>query len=144
MVVALTEAIDPQEMVGRLQEQVPAGFTITACYPHDPQAAPPPEPMQHYHIQLRDGFFSRKHLDSFFDAAEVLFEKKNKKGRPVVVDLKQALVHVEILDDRQARLAMGRQNQQTVRPAQVMRTVFHLSEGHIRSAIVTKQKGPHV
>ena len=144
MVVALTEAIQPEEMVSRLQERLPSGFTITACDRWDPQVELSRQATERYHIQLRDGFFSQKELDSFFNASEVPFEKKNKKGRLVVVDLKRAVVEIEVLDDRQARIALRRENRQTVRPAQVMKNVFHLTDGQILSAIVTKQKGRYV
>ena len=144
LVVVLTETVDPQSMAERLQAQLPAGLVINGCFPHDKTGQPTPEAIEHYHVQLSDGFFNQNDLDSFFDAEEILIEKKHKKGKAVVVDLKKAVVRIELLDDRQARMSLTRDNQQTVRPAQVIKKLFHLSEPQLLAAIVTKEKRSRV
>ena len=144
MVVVLTETVDPEDMASRLQKQLPSGLGINGCFPYDKTIQTGRKTAEHYHVQLSDGFFNQNDLDSFFDADEVHVEKKNKKGNVVVVDLKKAVVRLELLNDRQASMSLSKDNQQTVRPAQVIKELFHLSEAQLLSAIVTKRKGSHV
>ena len=144
MTVLLTEAVDPEQLGARLQDQLPAGLEISGCRPYEKTGLPEHDAIQSYFVQLSDGFFNPNDLDSFFDAEAVLIEKKNKKGKTVVVDLKRAVTNIEIIDDRQARMSLKIDNQQTVRPAQVLKTLFYLTESQILSAIVTKRKSIHV
>jgi len=144
MVVALDEAMEPETLTLRIKEQFPDGLEITGCTTLDKKTSGSEAVQERYHIELRDGFFNQKDLDSFFEKSEIKIEKTNKKGKPVVVDLKKAINGIELVDRRRAQMSVGRDNQQMVRPAQVLRTVFHLSESQILTAVITKQKGRHV
>jgi calcineurin-like phosphoesterase len=99
---------------------------------------------QHYHVYLRDGFFSKNQLDSFFDQEEAIIEKKNKKGKRIVVDLKKAVAAIHVVNDKEVTMVLGKDNHQTVRPALVLKTIFQLPERQILTATITKQKGSHV
>ncbi|WP_319522734.1 TIGR03960 family B12-binding radical SAM protein [uncultured Desulfosarcina sp.] len=144
MTVVLDESMAPEKLMLRLAEQLPEGFEITGCMLLDKKPGAPEASRQRYLVELRDGFFNQKDLDSFFENAEVKIEKKNKKGKPVVVDLKKAVTEIELLDRFRARMSLGRDKQQLVRPARVLKTVFGLTEAQILTAVITKLKGRHV
>ncbi|BBO76768.1 B12-binding protein [Desulfosarcina widdelii] len=144
MVLVLNEAMAPEKLMLRVAGHLPDGFEIVGCTSFEKKSRDYEVSHQRYHVELRDGFFNQKDLDSFFENKELKIEKKNKKSKLVVVDLKKAVTEIELLDQRQARMSLGKDNQQTVRPAQVLKTVFHLSESQILTAVITKQKGCHV
>jgi radical SAM family uncharacterized protein/radical SAM-linked protein len=144
MVVVLDEAMDPKELMFRIKGKLPDGFEITECTTLAKKASGSEASPLQYHVELRDGFFKQKDLDFFFENTEIKIEKTNKKGKPVVVDLKKAITGIELLDQRRARMSLERENQQMVRPAQVLKAVFHLSESQILTAVITKLKGCHV
>lgn len=144
MVVVLDEAMVPEKLMFRVAEHLPDGFEIVGCTTFEKKSRDSEVSHQPYHVELRDGFFNPKDLNSFFEKRELKIEKKNKKGKPVIVDLKNAVTEIELLDMRQARMSLGKDNQQTVRPAQVLKTVFHLTDSQILTALITKQKGSHV
>ena len=144
MMVVLEEAMAPEKLMLRLAEQLPDGFEITGCTPLDKKTGAPEASQQRYLVELRDGFFNQKDLDSFLENTEVKIEKKNKKGKPVVVDLKKAITEIELLDRCRARMSLGRDKEQLVRPAGVLKTVFGLTEEQILTAAITKLKGCHV
>jgi radical SAM-linked protein len=144
MLVTLTEAIDPGELVLRLRRQMPEGLEITRCYPYVSKTASDLIEKQHYQVELKDGFFMQKDLDWFYRQQSVNIERKSKKGRKIVVDLKKAASEIRLLDSRHVVMILGKDNNRMVRPKHVMRTVFNLSERQILTAIITKRKMNHV
>jgi radical SAM-linked protein len=144
MRVTLTEAMDPSELVFRLRRQLPKGIEITGCSPYVKQTLSVREEPLHYAVELKDGFFQQKDLDWFFGQQSVTIERKSKRGRRVVVDLSKAVSEIELLDNRHAVMTLGKNNNLMVRPAQVMKSVFNLTEQEIFRAIITKRRSNHV
>ncbi|MBC2711343.1 MAG: TIGR03960 family B12-binding radical SAM protein [Desulfosarcina sp.] len=144
MLVTLTESMDPEELIFRLRRQMPNGLEITGCSPYVRKNALELEDNQHYRVELKDGFFLQKDLDCFFGQQSVTIERKSKKGRLVVVDLKKAVSEIQLLDNHHAFMTLGTDNNLMVRPAHVMKTVFNLTDQQILAAISTKRKTNHV
>jgi hypothetical protein len=57
--------------------------------------------------------------------------------------LKKAVSQIELLDGRHLTLHLAKDGNHTVRPAQVLRKIFQLTEEQILSAIITKKKANH-
>jgi radical SAM-linked protein len=144
MVLVLTEAVDPEKMIARLNPQLPNGLEICSVSPYDGDNTTNRSPYQTYHVQLRGGLFNQTDLDWFFEQKSVTIGKKNKKGKPVVVDLKAAIGDIRLLNNRHVRMSLGRHNNRMVRPAMVLKTVFNLTEQQILTAIITKKKADYV
>jgi len=144
MVVVLTVPVDPGNLASQLQRQLPGGLEVNGCSAETGPSAPDQDKLQHYRVELRDGFFYQKELDWFLGQQFVNIERKSKKGRPVTVDLKKAVADIKLLDKRHALMSLGRNNNLMVRPAQVLKTVFNLTEAQILTAIITKRKTNHV
>jgi radical SAM-linked protein len=143
MLVTLTQPIDPGELVSRLRRQMPDGLDITGCSPYIHQNALARIDTQHYRVELKDGFFMQKDLDWFLGQQSVNIERKSKKGKSVVLDLKKAVSEIKRLDDHHVVMALGTEKNRMVRPGLVMKTVFNLSDLQILTAIITKRKTNH-
>jgi radical SAM-linked protein len=144
MLVTLTESIDSGELISRLRRQMPSGLEITRCSPRINKKALERVEKQHYQVELKDGFFMQKDLDWFFGQQSVTIERKSKKGKSVVVDLKKAVSEIRLFDDQHVFMALGTDKNMLVRPGHVMKTVFKLSDLQILTAIITKRKMNHV
>jgi radical SAM family uncharacterized protein/radical SAM-linked protein len=144
MRVTLTEAVDSGELILRLQRQLPSGLEITGCSLYTKEDALDPVDKQPYRIELKDGFFMKKDLAWFLGQQSVTIERKSKKGKRVVVDLKKAVSEIRLLDDHHALMTLGTDKNLMVRPGHVMKTVFNLNELQILTAIITKRKTNHV
>ena len=144
LLVTLTESIDPGELVLRLRPQMPGGLEITGCTPEVQQKKLERDNKQAYRVELKDGFFMEKDLDWFFGQQSVTIERKSKKGKLVVVDLKKAVSEIRLLDRHQVFMSLGTDNNLMVRPGHVMKTVFNLSDRQILTAIITKRKKNYV
>jgi radical SAM family uncharacterized protein/radical SAM-linked protein len=144
MLVTLTEAIDPETMVLKLRRQLPNGLEITGCSPYTKKKALERVEKQHYHVELKDGFFKQKDLDWYIGQQSVTIERKSKKGRRVAVDLKKAVAEIRLLDNQHVFMTLGTDNNLVVRPGHVIKAVFRLSELQMRTAIITKKRMNHV
>lgn len=144
MVVVLTDTVDPEGIISRLQRQLPDGLDITDCSPYARNQLQGPDDSQPYHVKLSDGFFEQNDLDWFFGQQFVNIERKNKRGQSIVVDLKKAITDIQLLDDRHVQMTLGRDNNLLVRPAQVLKTIFNLTDQQVLDAIITKRKINHV
>jgi hypothetical protein len=144
MLITLTEAIEPGELAFRLRRQMPNGLEITDCTPYTKKKTLEPVYKQYYQIELKDGFFRQKDLDWFFGQQSVTIERKSKKGKLVIVDLKMAIREIRLLDSRHVFMALGTDKNLMVRPGHVMKTVFNLSDQQILTAIITKKITNHV
>jgi len=143
MLVTLTEPIDSGELILRLRRQMPDGLEITGCAPYVKKKSLERIDSQRYRIELKDGFFRPKDLDWFFGQQSVTIERKSKKGKQVVVDLKKAVSDITLLDDHHVFMTLGTDNNLMVRPGHVLKTVFKLSDRQILTAIITKRKTNH-
>ena len=70
-------------------------------------------------------------------------ERKNKKGS-VVVDIKEAVERLEILNPQQSIIVLKKVGSLTIRPALVMKAVFQLTDRQILTAMITKRKTEYV
>jgi radical SAM family uncharacterized protein/radical SAM-linked protein len=144
MRIILTQGMEAQDIVGRIQPHLPMGLELTNCAHLDNHRQKKPVRSQSYLVELKDGFFNGNDLEWFLNQQIVNIERKNKKGKTVVVDLKKAVDDIELIDNRRIRMSLGRDNNMLVRPAQVLNSVFELTEQQILTAIITKQKTNHV
>ncbi len=144
MLVTLTEAIDPEELRDRLGGQMPDGLEITGASANLQTASLGQKEPQRYQVELKDGFFQQKDLESFLRQRIVNIERISKKGRRVVVDLKKAVSDIHLLDNRRARMIIGTDNNLMIRPALVLKKVFSLTEQQLLAATITKRKTDHV
>jgi hypothetical protein len=123
-----------------LRRQLPNGLEITGCSPYIKKKALERVEKQHYHVELKDGFFMQKDLDWFFGQQSVTIERKSKKGKRVVVDLKKAVAEIRLLDNQHVFMTLGTDKNLMVRPGHVIKTVFRLDELQMLTAIITKKK----
>ncbi|MBR9986343.1 MAG: TIGR03936 family radical SAM-associated protein [Desulfosarcina sp.] len=144
MLVTLTEPIDSRELISRLRRQMPDGLEIISCSPYIKNKALERIDKQHYWVELKDGFFMQKDLAWFAGQQSVTIERKSKKDKLVVVDLKKAVSEIRLLDDHHVVMTLGTDNNLMVRPGLVMKTVFKLSKLQILTAIITKRKTNYV
>jgi radical SAM-linked protein len=140
MRVILTQEMGTDHILGQLQPHLPMGIELTGCYHYDKHSQIHQTQSQAYLVELKDGFFNGNKLEWFLDQQIVNIKRKNKKGKSVVVDLKKAVDDIELLDKRRIRMALGRDNNMLIRPAQVLDAVFDLTEQQILTAIITKTK----
>lgn len=144
VLVTLTEPMDPEALMFRLGRQLPEGLEICDCSPHVREKDRGPAIERMYRVELKDGFFLQKDLAWFSVQQIVNIERKGKSGRTALLDLRKIVSDIRLETDRLAVMRLGMESTRLVRPDQVMKAVFHLTDRQIATAIVTKLKADHV
>ena len=95
-------------------------------------------PKTTYSVILKDGFFDQKDLKYFQNNHEFLMTRVNKKGKQKIINQKDFVTELILVSPKEITLTLQSQNQATLRPADVLREIFHLPEDQVKLADITK------
>ncbi len=128
--------------VGRVIEgvnqELPEGLTITACsqvHRRSPELVPK---LVHYTVTLKQGIFSEAKLKDFLEKTTWPLTKTNRKGRTKTIDLRPLVKNLRLLSPKIADMSLEARPGQSVRPTDVIRHVFDLSEESLKLATILK------
>ncbi len=144
MIISLTEAMYPEEIITRLKPQMPEGIEILGCSEFSRKDTAQSHDRIGYRVKLNDGFFSENDLKSFFEKQQVYIQRTDKKGKAVQIDLKKAVEMIEIIDGQNLRMVLKKVGNRIVRPSHMLRSLFTLREEQLQSALITKRKAAYV
>ncbi|MDX9785674.1 MAG: TIGR03960 family B12-binding radical SAM protein [Desulfobacterales bacterium] len=91
-----------------------------------------------YTIMLTDGLFDPARLARFEEQPSVVVSRTNAKGKVKTIDLKQAIGQIHIQAPERLTLTLQKDGGGSARPADVLASVFELSDETIKRALVTK------
>ena len=87
---------------------------------------------------LQEGLFDSERLEAFLNASDWFYEKDGKKGRHQRLDLKRMVENIVISSEKALSLDLKTDSGKTIRPGDVMRSIFNLDVGCIQTARITK------
>jgi len=128
----------PEKVIERVNQELPDGLTITACRPAH-RRRPGPEPKHvHYEVTLKEDAFSEAKLTDFLEKKEYPLTKRNRKGRSKTIDLRPLVQEIRLLSPKRADMILEEGAGQSVRPTDILRHVFDLSEESLKLATILK------
>jgi len=122
-------SVQPETVTERLNEELPEGLRVHQCRIAEKEKERG-QPL--YRITLKDGVFDEEKLESFRTRTEFMFYRVNKKGNARDIDLKQVVSEIALMSPTELHIVA------TIRPADIMKEIFGLSEEIIRSAEIVK------
>ncbi len=132
-----------RDIVDRLNASLPDGLRM-----HDPQNAEihlqtqdpvsGKDPASTYQVWLQAGNFSEVELATFNSKSAVSIERWDRKGKLKKIDLKAMVFSIELIDSRQLQITLSSEPGKTLRPGEVLRQIFSLSEEQIKQARILK------
>jgi radical SAM family uncharacterized protein/radical SAM-linked protein len=128
--------VSRETIMGRLNLQLPKGLTITACNAVDGSSPEVGLRRFHYLVILKEDAFSGANLQDFLAKTEWPLTRTNRKGRSKTIDLKSVVRELRLLSSVRADIVL---EGQTVRPTEVLRSVFGLSEDVLKLASIIKR-----
>lgn len=137
-VVTVPVEVRPQTVKDGLNAHLPDGIDITHCESASKKnRAAAPERIQ-YRVALSEDGFDKAKLNDFNALSEVIITLTNRKGKLKKINLKAIVVVVEYFDSRNLALTVRSEPGMNVRPAEVLRHIFNLSEAQVKQATIIK------
>ena len=128
-------------MAQRLNAQLPPGVAITDCRPvTDKSSRLHPPATVSYQIFLRQGRFDAAKLDAFMGLPDPTVTVNRPKGRLKKIAIKDILVDISLLADTQLNLTLASVPGKSLRPAELITTVFSLPESQLKRARIIKKR----
>jgi radical SAM-linked protein len=138
--LSVPDDLRPRQVKDLLNAHLPAGLSITDCL-----LAPGKSPRdQHrrtrYRVDLAKGQFDEKLLKAFKAQPAFTITLSSRKGKLKKIDLKGIVVNSELRNPGHLELTLLTEPGKAVRPFEILRHIFKLSETQIKQAIITKLK----
>jgi len=137
---AVTVPVDvkPQTVKDGLNAHLPEGIAITHCELLSNKITVAVSERIHYRVALGEQGFDKAKLNTFNALPEVTINLTNQKGKLKKINLKDIVVAAELFDSRNLALTLRSEPGKNVRPAEVLRHIFNLSEAQVKQATIIK------
>ena len=136
----VSDNIKPEDVMKRLNSQLPEGLLVHTCVLSSSRPRQEANNNKTYMISLHTGSFDTHKVDYFFNLPELIIIKKNRKGEKKI-DLKESVSAIEILEPSKLKMELKTGAGKTVRPLEVIKNIFNISEQEIKLASVIKLMG---
>jgi radical SAM-linked protein len=137
-VITVPDTVRPGDVKAALNAQLPAGLKIIRCQ-LAPQKAPAPFRKRiRYRVILQEALFNKRRLKAFNERSDFYITLTHRKGKLKKIDLKDIVIHSELLDSSHLELTLQSEPGKTVRPFDVLRHIFKLSDAQVKQARIVK------
>jgi radical SAM family uncharacterized protein/radical SAM-linked protein len=135
--ISVPEDTDENAIIGRLNQELPRGLRVHAIRKEVKNGKTNEIPI-HYTVTLKEGVFERSKIEEFLNADCWKLQKTSKKGRTKELDLKKMVENIAISSESELSLILKKDSGKTIRPADVVKSVFNLDPVLIKKARVVK------
>jgi radical SAM family uncharacterized protein/radical SAM-linked protein len=140
LMITVPDFIHPRDVKTALNHQLPAGLEITHCQFVSKKApASLPERLR-YRVSLQEALFDKFRLKAFNERPDFFITLTRRKGKLKKIDLKDIVINSELIDSSHLDLTLVSEPGKTVRPFDVLRHVFGLSDTQVKQARIVKLK----
>jgi radical SAM family uncharacterized protein/radical SAM-linked protein len=139
-ILRVPDSVVPAMVTRSLNSHLPDGLVITSSQFVAPEFKRQTAGANVYRVTLRDGNFNEENLRSFKNSAEVIISRSNRKGKLKKINLKDMVISIELLDSKRMQVSLSAQTGTTLRPAQILDSVFDINEKQVKQARVVKLK----
>ncbi|MBW2252115.1 MAG: DUF2344 domain-containing protein [Deltaproteobacteria bacterium] len=138
MYFAVSHLIKREEMVQRLNKQLPEGLEILSC-----TEAPSKTEINRlngftYRIRIKDFDFDESAIQKFKKKEVVIVERLNKKGKIIKINLKNVVLNINLTSKKEIEFILKPDNGKTVRPYEVLKKIFNFTDKQNKQALVVK------
>ena len=145
--ISIDKDFDHQDMARQLSLILPEGITVKECRLVDQSFKDKQINSVSYSIELVDGYFSEKIVEDYLKCEKFDMIKTSKKGKTRTLNLKNIIEDIKILDQKRLLLTTSGEPGKKLRPAEILKNIFGLSETSIHQARIIKlsvRKGENV
>ena len=137
-VITVPDSVRPRDVKDRLNDHLPAGLEVIHC-----QLASRKEPASlrqrvRYRIAVAEDLFNNVRLKAFDERSDFIITLTDRKGKLKKFDLKDSVINCKWFDLRHLELTLQSEPGKTVRPFDVLRHIFGLSDTQVKQARIIK------
>ncbi len=93
-----------------------------------------------YKIVFKDYKITQEDIDNFMTFSEWPVEAFNKKGKKIIIDLRQVVEKVELLDRVGMGMVLKKYKEKTIRPSEILLRCFKVPKEIVQAARIVKLK----
>lgn len=138
--MTLLRAAAPETIMDRLNAVLHPDLTLLACRRTPLHAGPEPAETGCFVISIPGQDFSDDRIKQFLAATDWPYQKTAKNGAVRRLDLKEAVEDLEPLTPSRIRIRMKNMRQTSVRPSELIKSVFGFSDDVLLKAEIVKEK----
>jgi len=138
MYIAVSHLTKREEVVQRLNKQLPEGLEILECTDAPSKAEISRLNSFTYRVRIKDFNFDESAIQEFKDQEEVVVERLNKKGKINKINLKNVVLNISLTSKREIEFILKPDNGKIVRPYQVLKKIFNFTDEQNKQALVIK------
>lgn len=138
MFITVSHLIKREEVVTKLNKQLPEGLEILECIEASSKAKINRLNGYNYRVYIKDFDFDESDIKNFKNKEEVVVERLSKKGKINKINLKNVVSKISLTSKKEIEFILKPDNGKTVRPNQVLKTIFNLTDEQNKQARVVK------
>ena len=139
-IITVPDTTRPRDVKAALNDQLPAGLEILDCQLAGKKAPAAPGKRVRYRVALQEALFDKARLNAFRESPDFYITLTPRKGKLKKIDLKDIVVNSELPDPRHLEMTLLSEPGKTVRPFDVLRHIFDLSDAQVKQARILKLK----
>jgi radical SAM family uncharacterized protein/radical SAM-linked protein len=146
-IISVDKDFDRKDMARQLALMLPEGITVKECRLVNQSLKDEKINRVLYSIELMDGYFSENILEDYLKCEKFNMIKTNKKGKTIIFNLKNIIEDIKLLDQKRLLLTTSAEPGKKLRPAEIIKNIFGLSQASIHQARIIKlsvRKGENV
>ena len=137
-IVTVPDHIRPQAVMDGLNAHLPAGLVITHCRLAPKKTPATRHPLIRYQVTLKEDLLDEARLNAFNRMSAAPIRLMSRKGKLKKIDLKAIVERSEFVNARQLKFTLRSEPGKTVRPFDLLRHIFNLTEEQVKQATITK------
>ncbi len=137
--ITVPESINPEEIVTGMNKSLPEGLDILKCRLAPGKSAANLDKNIKYSVTLKEAGFNEKDLIDFNSSSQATLSLTSKKGKKIDVNLKSFVVKINIPDQYRLEIILKTINQRKLRPLEVIKKIFNLTDENLSNAIIIKK-----
>jgi radical SAM-linked protein len=140
MYLSVSESFSAHSIVSGLNRNLPDGLHVWKCRAAPLQGGKAQAKLVKYQVGLREGGFQKEKLINFLRRSACVITRKSPKGKEKSLDLKEIVQGMSLRSPDLLEMTLKTESGRSVRPAEVIKAVFGLSEDAVKRASVVKIK----
>ena len=126
------------EMIGRLNDQLPAGLSVTGTSSVNGRGLSSRPEIICYQVDLKDGRFDKAFKRAFSEKESWIHEKKTAKGKVIRMDAKKIVQKLTLSSDKRLTLCLHQEPGKSLRPPELLKSIFCLADEDVKRARIKK------